>query len=77
MRNESQEGSLVPSLLMSRVVRLQERIGADAIADIYDRKGKLLAVHGIMFPGFDAVKVADDLYLPSSWVMNQHINGKI
>jgi hypothetical protein len=47
------------------------RTGADAMADIYGRNGRLLSGHAIMFLAFDAIEVADSLYLPSSWVVNQ------
>lgn len=52
------------------------RIGADAIEDIYNRWGNLLAAHTIMFLGFDAVRIADNLYVPSSWAVNQYVNGR-
>jgi hypothetical protein len=51
------------------------RIGADAPTDIY-KNGELLLGNGIMFIGFDAVRIADNLYLPSSWVRNRYRYGE-
>jgi hypothetical protein len=51
------------------------RVSADAPTDIY-KGSTLIAAHTIQFLGFDAVNIADDLYLPLSWVRNRYVQGE-
>lgn len=51
------------------------RIGANLDKDVIDGN-YLVAAHTIMFLGFDAARVSENLYVPSSWVRNRYIHGE-
>lgn len=51
------------------------RIGANLDRNVF-QGNELLAANTIMFLGYDAVRVAQGLYLPSSWVRNRYIHGE-
>ena len=50
------------------------RVGAEATADVF-HNGELMVVHGARI-GFDATRIAENLYIPSSWVSFRMITNQ-
>jgi hypothetical protein len=50
------------------------RVDAQAMADVYHH-GELMVVHGAHI-GFDATRIADNLWLPSSWVSFRMVTNR-